>query len=212
MVLLKLFLQNLIRKVLVVKIRSNRIAQQYQAVPIQSISVDIRTIEKKQSSPVIKRTHFPLMFSWACAIHKVQGLSLNKIVISCDLLKQKSFNPGQIYVAVSRVTSLEGLFLIGEFNSSSIIADNRVKIEYNYSREHHCVVFEEEQLMHDCNGSNYLKFTLCNVRSLRKHIKDIRTEQRFISSDLNLCTEPQLLNEDYNEDLYIENSSFLCKL
>ena len=41
------------------KIRSNRIAQQYQAVPIQSISVDIRTIEKPQSSPVIKDSFRP---------------------------------------------------------------------------------------------------------------------------------------------------------
>ena len=108
------------------------------------------------------------MLSWACTIHKLQGLSLNKIVISCDLLKQKSFNPGQINVALSHVTSLEGLFLIGRI--------------------------------------------LCNVRSLRKHVEDIRTEQRFISSDLNLYTETQLLNEDYNEDLYIENFSFLCNI
>ena len=32
----------------------------------------------KITSPSINRTQFPLMFSWACAVHKVQSLSLNR--------------------------------------------------------------------------------------------------------------------------------------
>jgi len=51
------------------------------------VSVDIRTNEETLTSPVIKRIQFPLMLSWACTVHKVQGLSLDKIVVSFDLLK-----------------------------------------------------------------------------------------------------------------------------
>ena len=49
-------------------------------------------------SPVIKRSQFSLMLAWACTVHKVQGLSLRKIVVSYELLKQRNFNHGQIYV------------------------------------------------------------------------------------------------------------------
>ena len=43
---------------------------------------------KSTSSPSIRRTQFPLMLSWACTVHKVQGLSLSKGVVSFDLEKQ----------------------------------------------------------------------------------------------------------------------------
>ena len=90
---------------------------------------------KKESSPVIKRTQFPLTLSWACTVHKVQGLSLDRVVVSFDLLKQRAFNHGQIYVALSRARSLQGLFLIGNFGAHTITADNRAKNEYQRLRE-----------------------------------------------------------------------------
>ena len=54
------------------------------------------------------------MLSWACTVHKVQGLSLTSVVVSFDLEKQRSFNKGQMYVALSRVTSID-IFLIGKY-------------------------------------------------------------------------------------------------
>ena len=44
------------------------------------------------------------MLSWACIVHKVQGLSLNSAVISFNLEKQNWYSQGRIYVALSRVT------------------------------------------------------------------------------------------------------------
>ena len=88
----------------------------------------------KDSSPVIKRTQFPLMLAWACTVLKVQGLSLDKAVISFNLLKQRSFNNGQMYVTLSKVTSLNGLFLIGQYKSSAIKADPRVLQQYDRMR------------------------------------------------------------------------------
>ena len=43
-------------------------------------------------------------------LHNVQGLSLPDAVVRFDLEKQRIFNYGQMYVAVSRLTSLKGLF------------------------------------------------------------------------------------------------------
>ena len=94
-------------------------ARSNKCVPIER--VNIRPTEL--SSPEIKRTQFPLMLSLACTVHKVQGKQFQEAVISFDLFKQHSWNNGQIYVAVSRVTPLNGLNLTGEYNRSAIKAD-----------------------------------------------------------------------------------------
>ena len=169
----------------------DNIAAQYDGVPIQKITVDIRTNIKKEAAPIIKRTQFPLALSWGCTTHKEQGLSLEKVVVSFDLLKQRKFNPGQMYVALSRVTSLEGLFLIGTFKESAIVVDQRVIAEY-------------ERLRNEClfkdNVNSYsdeeFSIALCNVRSLQKHLPDIAADNRFLKSDLILCTETQISKDE----------------
>ena len=59
----------------------------------------------------IKRgeTEFPLVLAWTCTVHKVQDLSLTTAYFGFDLEKQNSFNEGQIYVALSRVSSTDNL-------------------------------------------------------------------------------------------------------
>ena len=104
------------------KMNNDNFTRQHLWVPIEKTTVDIRIKSNKNSFPVFKRTQFPLMLAWTCTVPKVQGLSFNKEVVSFQLLKQRNFQYGLIYVFLSRVSSLEGLYILGSFNLKSIRA------------------------------------------------------------------------------------------
>ena len=79
----------------------------------------------KKSALTAVRCQFPLTLAWACTIHKVQGKTLDKIVVS---IKGARVMSGQAYVALSRVKKFDGLF-IRFLNHSSIKADDSVANE-----------------------------------------------------------------------------------
>ena len=79
-------------------ITKNSTARIHKWVPIKGRQTSI-IIRNTNKSIAIKQAQFPLRLSWACSIHKVQGLSLQEAVVSFDLDRQKIFKPGQMYVA-----------------------------------------------------------------------------------------------------------------
>lgn len=66
---------------------------------------------------------FPLRLAWAVTIHKSQGQSYDSAVID---LGNGAFSPGQTYVALSRIRSLEGLYLTRELRPRDVIVDPKV--------------------------------------------------------------------------------------
>ncbi|PIA52727.1 hypothetical protein AQUCO_01000533v1 [Aquilegia coerulea] len=74
------------------------------------------------------RTQIPLILAWAVSIHKCQGMTLE--CLHTDL--SRAFGYGMVYVALSRVRSLKGLYLSG-FNSSKIKAHPKVLEFYDKS-------------------------------------------------------------------------------
>ena len=115
-------------------------ATENDVVPSVPVISKIKVKDNRSSSPEIKRTQFPLTLAWACTIHKVQGPTLSKVVFSFELFNQRQFNYGQVYVALSRVKSLEQLFIDGELDCSHIRAGSRVHAEYDRLRTPELVV------------------------------------------------------------------------
>ncbi len=69
---------------------------------------------------VAEFTQFPLRLAWAVTIHKSQGKSYERAIID---LGSGAFAPGQTYVALSRLTSLEGLYLARPLRPSDVLVD-----------------------------------------------------------------------------------------
>jgi hypothetical protein len=114
---------------------SSSFARENNLVPIKPVLAGIKVRPGKPSSPEMQRLQFPVTLAWACTVHKVQGLTLDNIVVSFDLKKQRYFNYGQVYVALRRATSLNGLHILGTLESKHIRANPKVQEEYERLRE-----------------------------------------------------------------------------
>jgi ATP-dependent exoDNAse (exonuclease V) alpha subunit len=70
--------------------------------------------------PLAEFQQIPLRLAWAVTVHKSQGQTYDEVVID---MGRGAFSPGQTYVALSRVRSLDGLYLTRAIRMSDIMVD-----------------------------------------------------------------------------------------
>jgi hypothetical protein len=175
---------------------SSSFAKDNNVVPIQPVLTRVKVRPGKPSSPEIQRLQFALTLAWACTVHKVQGLTLDNIVVSFDLKRQRYFNFGQVYVALSRAISLNRLHILGTLERKHIRANPKVQQEY----ERLCKISSFHETTHiPCYNS--LSVCVLNIRSLKKHSCDLSSDPILSKCDVLSLTETQLLANVPNDEM-----------
>eukprot|EP01127_Copromyxa_protea_P020775 TRINITY_DN6980_c0_g1_i3.p1 TRINITY_DN6980_c0_g1~~TRINITY_DN6980_c0_g1_i3.p1 ORF type:complete len:639 (+),score=58.66 TRINITY_DN6980_c0_g1_i3:684-2600(+) len=77
----------------------------------------------------IKRIQLPLKLAWALTVHKTQGMTLTRV----ELVLSNAFEEGQVYVALSRVASLEGLWLSGPDITQKMVRANQLVANFYFT-------------------------------------------------------------------------------
>lgn len=88
-----------------------------------AVTVSPQVWEIKQGDSIIaSRMQVPLILAYAITIHKSQGMTLGRVEVDMTHI----FEKGQLYVALSRCTSVEGLYIVGNIPSYSLLCPNPV--------------------------------------------------------------------------------------
>lgn len=92
---------------------------------LQTIQPERWMLEQNEKM-VASREQIPLKLAWGISVHKMQGQTLSRAIVSFSSL----FEYGQVYVALSRVTSLQGLYLMN-LDDTKIRVNPTVKSFYD---------------------------------------------------------------------------------
>ncbi|XP_071153509.1 uncharacterized protein [Mytilus edulis] len=129
------------------------------------------------------RYQFPLQLSWACTIHKVQGITTDKAVVSLKHI----FAAGMTYVALSRVTSMAGL-VIKDFDEKHIYCNEQIGKALEQMPQFLTVKDRTIE-------QNEMVVVLHNIQGLIPHINDIRANSDISNANIICLTETWLENK-----------------
>jgi hypothetical protein len=131
-------------------------------------------------------TQYPLRLAWAITIHKSQGLTFDRVVIDAAA----AFASGQVYVALSRCRSLDGIVLTSLINPNSLAVDPQI-VRYSEQR----LPIAELECQVELFKSRYsiqLLVKLFSLEDLMSHTFSFVNYIKTVLADFNEETAPYL--------------------
>ncbi|CAF4753159.1 unnamed protein product, partial [Rotaria sp. Silwood2] len=143
---------------------------------------------------------FPLRLSWAMTIHKAQGITVDQVVIST----KDFFGSGMGYTALSRVRTIEGLFLID------------LHVERFYCNENVDRILSQMKEMKRKTpifraSPNLLNVLLHNIEGLKSNFNAFKSHHITEKADLICLTETWLKNNDQINKFQINGYTLIHK-
>ena len=156
----------------------------------------------KNKSVQIVRKQFPLRPAAAKTIHRSQGDTETKIAVD---FSTKRTIPHIHYVGLSRVTTIEGLYITD-------LCENKIAVHPDVKKEMERLRTSARlklciSPLYEITGS-VLKLCYLNARSVHKHIRDLCNDLNYLSADINIFAETRFSLQDTDEMYYIPGYEF----
>ena len=168
--------------------------------PIKPITTQF-TVGRTRSVQVVRK-QFPLRPAAAKTIHRSQGDTESRIVVN---LETRRAIPHIHYVGLSRVTTLDGLYITD-------LCEDKIAVNHDVQAEMHCLRTEGQLSLSITPiykaPNNCITVCFHNARSLHKHINDIHHDFNYWSTDVNIFSETRFSQLDSDNLYHIEDGSY----
>ena len=144
----------------------------------------------------IVRQQFPLKASSAKTIHKAQGQTKSCVIVNMT----SGSRPHQHYVAFSRVTSLQGLYLLNGLSGQIKVDKGVIHEMERLRREAYIDLSYKPVNSYDCD----LVIAIQNAQSLRLHLPQVQNDETFIDADVICLAETRLCRNDQDVDYALQ--------